>query len=195
VKRRYAAVLIAAALLTGACGTAPEKQATQPVAAEAVIQAEGGHNATDVMYLQMALAHHEPSAKLLALGREKATRDDVRAMATELASTDATEAATMADRLKAWGKPTTTDHDPAQHAGHGPGLHTLGDAEIAELAAVAPEDFDIAFVTVLVGHQHNAVELARMEAAQGLHPDVRAQARRTDERLRAQIQQMLRLIS
>jgi uncharacterized protein (DUF305 family) len=48
-------------------------------------------------------------------------------------------------------------------------------------------------VTVLIGHQHNAVELARMETAEGLHPDVTALARRTDERLRAQIQQLLRM--
>jgi uncharacterized protein (DUF305 family) len=153
------------------------------------------YNATDVMYLQMMLAHHEPSAKLLALGRERATRPDVRTMATELGAQTAADADAMAVQLRVWGRPTTTDHDPAHHESHGPGLHALGDTELAELAATAPEAFDIAFVTVLVGHQHNAVELARMETDEGLHPDVVASARRTDERLRAQIQQMLRMIA
>lgn len=176
------AAATAAALLVAACGT---QNAAEPEQ----------YNSTDVMYLQMALAHHQPSAKLFALAQEKATRDDVKAMANELAAQTAADAQAMTARLTEWGRPTTTDHDPGAHLGHGAGLHTLGDAEIAELAATAPDQFDVAFVTVLIGHQHNAVELARMETARGFHPDVKAGARKTDERLRAQIQQMLRMVA
>ena len=48
---------------------------------------------------------------------------------------------------------------------------------------------------MLIGHQHGAVELARMETAGGANPEVKELARRTDEAVRAQIQQMLRMVA
>ena len=66
---------------------------------------------------------------------------------------------------------------------------------LAELAAMGPDEFDVAFVNVLIGHQHGAVELARMETAGGANPEVKELAKQTDETVRAQIQQMLRMVA
>jgi hypothetical protein len=46
---------------------------------------------------------------------------------------------------------------------------------------------------MLIGHQHGAVELARMETATGLDPATRALAAETDETVRASIQRLLRM--
>jgi uncharacterized lipoprotein YajG len=50
MRRRSAVALIAAPLLLAACGTAPETPPTTEVTA--VVQADGSHNETDVMFLQ-----------------------------------------------------------------------------------------------------------------------------------------------
>jgi uncharacterized protein (DUF305 family) len=182
MRRKLVLAAAAAAVLLAGCGGDPAPAAPD-------------HNGTDVMYLQMMLAHHEPSAGLLALGRSRATRPDVRAMAAEFETARAAETTMMTGWLEEWGQPLTADADPAVHAGHGAGLHALGATEIAELAAMSPQEFDLAFVNVLIGHQHGAVELARMETAGGANPEVKELARRTDEAVRAQIQQMLRMVA
>ena len=184
--RRRLLLAATAAVLVAGCGGQPAPAQPPP---------PPDHNSTDVMFLQMMLAHHEPSAELLDLGLTRVTRADIRALATEFETARAADARAMAEWLERWGEPLTTDADPAVHAGHGPGLHALGRAEIAELAATGPDEFDIAFVNVLIGHQHGAVELARMETAGGANPQVKELAKQTDETVRAQIQQMLRMVA
>lgn len=182
----------------GACGAEPRSQAPPPPppTSTAALPAtvEGAYNGTDVMFLQMMLAHHEPAAALLELGRSRATRADVRGVAGEFATAQAAETRTVTGWLEAWGKPLVSGAHPDAHAAHG-GLPALGDKEIAELGRIGGAEFDTAFLNMLIGHQHGAVELARMEATSGQNPQVKALAARTNESVRAQIQQLLRMVA
>ena len=54
----------------------------------------------------------------------------------------------------------------------------------------AGPDFDARFLNLLTGHQHGAVELARMEETDGKHPAAKALADRIIESRTAQIRQM-----
>ncbi|GIF68976.1 DUF305 domain-containing protein [Asanoa ishikariensis] len=152
------------------------------------------YNDTDVMFLQMMLAHHEPAAKLLALGEKQASAPEVTAVATEIATTQAAEAATIRDRLASWDEPLVSTAHAGLHEAHG-GLPLLDDAELLRLAGLTGGEFDTTFLTMLIGHQHGAVELARMETASGVDPPTRELATRTDETVRTQIQQLLRMVS
>jgi uncharacterized protein (DUF305 family) len=51
-------------------------------------------------------------------------------------------------------------------------------------------DFDARFLNLLTGHQHGAVELAKMESKDGFNPDARALADRIIKSRTAQIKQM-----
>lgn len=177
---------------TGGAATPPAPAATSAAALPATV--DGAHNATDTMFLQMMLAHHEPATALLALGKGKATRPEVRGLATELAAAQAAEARTITGWLRAWGEPLVSTAHAGAHAAHG-GLPALGDKEIAKLGTMSGADFDTAFLNMLIGHQHGAVELARMEVTGGQNPQVKALAARTDETVRAQIQQLLRMVA
>ena len=84
VKRLGAVVLVSAALLLGACGTAPT---TSEAKVSAVVQAEGAFNDTDVMYLQMMVAHHEQGLEMVKLAEKSAKRDDVRILAEAVDAT------------------------------------------------------------------------------------------------------------
>jgi uncharacterized protein (DUF305 family) len=177
---RRRAVVLALLLAVAGCGADP---APPPA-----------FNHTDVMFLQMMLAHHEPAGQLLRLGRERAARADVRAVAAEVADAQAADARTIADLLRDWGQPPNSDAHPDAHAAHG-GLPLLDEAELADLAAAEAAQFDTLFLNVLIGHQHRAVELARMETTGGRHPRARELARAADERVRAEIQRLLRLVA
>jgi uncharacterized protein (DUF305 family) len=190
-------VLLALAACNGPSGAEPVQPPATTAAtsgAELPATVDGAYNGTDVMFLQMMLAHHEPAAALLTLGQRKATRVDVRGLAGDLATAQAAETRTITGWLEAWGRPLVSDAHPDAHAAHG-GLPALGDREIAELGRMGGAEFDTAFLNMLIGHQHGAVELARMEATSGQNPQVKALAVRTDEAVRAQIQQLLRMVA
>src|SRR5688500_16698881 len=136
MRRTFVAVAVAV-LGVAACGAEPTSggaptTAPPPPTTAAALPAtvDGAYNATDVMFLQMMLAHHEPAAALLELGRSKATRAEVRGLAGDLATAQAAETRTITGWLEARGEPLASAAHPDAHAAHG-GLPALGDKEIA----------------------------------------------------------------
>ncbi|WP_430640955.1 DUF305 domain-containing protein [Couchioplanes caeruleus] len=176
-----------------ACGTAPQTQATQ-VDAKAVVQAEGEHNDTDVMYLQMMVAHHEQGLEMVRLAEKSARRDEVRTLAQAVDATQSDEVTMMKSWLTSWKQPTTVDHAPSAHADHG-GLPATGPEEIAALRKAKGKAFETAFLNLFVAHQHNAVEMANLEAADGVNAEAKAFAQRVKLSRTDQIKQMLNMIN
>jgi uncharacterized protein (DUF305 family) len=194
VKYRYATVLISAALLLGACGTAPEAPANNVTEAKAAVQAEGGHNETDVMYLQMMVAHHEQGLEMVRLAGKNAERAEIRTLAQAVDATQSDEVEMMTGWLKQWQAPTTVDHAPSAHADHG-GLPATGPEEIAALKKAKGAEFEKTFLNLFVAHQHNAVEMAHLETKQGSNAEAKAFADRVRASRADQIQQMLQLMN
>jgi len=176
---RARSVLLAAALLLAGCGSDPPKALP--------------YNGTDVMFLQMMLTYQGQALKIVPLGAQRATREDLRTLAAAVNVTQADEATTMAGWLERWKQPLVADPDRSVHADHG-GLHDTSAEELAALQAASGTDFDRKFLNLLIGHQHNSVEVARMETAGGANPEVRDLARRVDLSRTAQIQQMLGML-
>lgn len=156
---------------------------------------DGSYNDTDVMFLQMAVPQHEQGIEMARLAEERATRQDVRDLAAAIAATQSDELAEMKDWLTEWDQPVAYDPDPNAHAGHG-GMHG-SDPAVLEVLRDTPSspDFDSRFLNLLTGHQHGAVELARMEEKEGRHPDARALAGRIIKSRTAQIQEMGRFLT
>ena len=194
MKLRYATVLISAALLLGACGTAPDAPANPAVEAKAAVQAEGGHNDTDVMYLQMMIAHHQQGLEMVQLADKRATRPEIRTLAQAIDVTQADEVKMMTGWLEQWSAPTTVDHAPSAHADHG-GLPATGPEEIAALKKAKGAAFETAFLNLFVAHQHNAVEMAHLETTKGVNAETKAFADRVRESRADQIRQMLTLMN
>jgi uncharacterized protein (DUF305 family) len=178
------------AVLTGLlllAGCAPRmSEPSQPVAAPPVTV--GGVNQNDVMFLQMMVPHLEQGRTIAHLAIDRAGRDDVRVLAAAIESTQADEEATMSARLREWHQPSTAPVDA--HSGHG-GMPQTVDAEIAALRRTTGPDFDRRFLNVMIAHQDDAIQLARVETATGSDPSAKALADRIDRSRSAQIHQML----
>jgi uncharacterized protein (DUF305 family) len=175
VRTRTAVLLLSLVLLvsTGTATPAPDTAAG---------------NAADVMFLQMMVPHHEQGLTLVRLAATRAARPEVRMLAAAIASTQVTEAATMSGWLRRWGQPAT---GPAHaHAAHG-GMPGTSAEELAALAGTAGTGFERAFLNLLIAHQDDAVQLARMELATGADPGVRDLAGRIATSRSAQISQLL----
>ena len=155
---------------------------------------DGTYNDTDVMFLQMAVPQHEQGIEMARLAEKRASRKEVRDLATAIRLTQEDEVATMKQWLTKWRQPIAPDLDPAAHAGHG-GMHGTDPAVLADLRDTpAGPGFDTRFLTLLTGHQNGAVELARMEQKDGFNQDARGLADRIVKSRTAEIEQMGRYL-
>ena len=179
---RFQLVLVSALLLAG-CAAAPAQPAPRDAAATSKI-----YNDTDVMFAQMMVAHHAQALEMVRLARTKAVRDDVRTLAAAIDVTEADETKTMQTWLQTWGQPPTAAADA--HTGHG-GAHGTNADDVAALATYDGPQFEQRFLNMLVAHQHNAVEIARMETTSGVNPGALDLAKRITDSRTAEIQQML----
>ncbi|MGI5147372.1 DUF305 domain-containing protein [Plantactinospora sp. CA-294935] len=194
-------LIVATLLLLGGCAPAPARTgvpvgvpAPAPTgSAPASAAPSGAFNDTDVMFLQMMVTSHGQGLALVRLAPERAEREELKILAAAIDVTQEAEQRTMRDWLRGWGRSTSADPDANAHAEHG-GLPVLGPAQLSALSRTSGARFETDFLNLLIGHQHNAVELARMETTSGVHPEVRELARRIDLSRTAQIDQMLKML-
>jgi uncharacterized protein (DUF305 family) len=194
---RYGVALLAiiAPVLLIACGTGAQQPAAQQApAASTAAQVDGRHNDTDVMFLQMMLAHHDQGLQMVRLAEDRAAGDKVRTLAAAVDATQSDEMTLMKSWLSTWSKPATVDHAPSAHSDHG-GLPATGPNEIKALRTSTGTEFEKAFLNLFVAHQHNAVEMAKLEDSKGINADTKAFAERIRQSRTDQIQQMLRMLN
>ncbi|MFC4905923.1 DUF305 domain-containing protein [Actinomadura gamaensis] len=187
---RWAVLAVAAAcalLLLGRCGAAGGP------ASPAAARGGPGFNPTDVMFLQMMAPHEGQGVTLarLATGRGRVLRPEVARLAAAIASTQLTEVRAMSARLRAWHRPATAA--PGSHAAHG-GLPTTSPAAVRSVERAPADRFERAFLNLLIAHQDDAVQMARMETAHGEDAWARSLAATIDRSRSAEIAAMLALL-
>jgi uncharacterized protein (DUF305 family) len=191
------AALLAAGVLAG-CGSDPRPaggRASGPgTAVVAAVQASAEHNGTDVMFLQMMIVHIGQGTELARIASDRAADPQVRDLAAAITATQSEEAQIMTGWLTGWSEPVAASHDPAAHTAHG-GQPAVSAEQVAALRGAAAAQVDRMFLTLLIGHQHNAVEWADMVAKDGRNPETKDLARRVKESRADQIALMLRLSS
>ncbi|MEO3813479.1 DUF305 domain-containing protein [Sphaerisporangium sp. B11E5] len=179
---------LAALVLVAGCGTAtvaPGAPRPRP-APVAPSPARAAFNDADVAFLRMMIPHHRQGMRIAGLAAERATRPELRALGAAVAATQGDEVRSMTMWLLAWDRPVhAAPHD--EHAR----LHATDPADIDALGGLSGARFEHAFLTLLIAHQHNAVEMARDESGNGVNPEARDLARRIDLSRTAQIRQML----
>ncbi|MEU4744012.1 DUF305 domain-containing protein [Actinosynnema sp. NPDC023658] len=184
---RRLAALVAGVLVLAGCGSTTA--ATPPPPVSTVVETDE-FNETDVMFLQMAVPHHRAGLEIVRLAADRPVRAEVKTLAAAIEVTQLSEVDSMTKWLADWGQPESTDADPQLHAGHG-GDHSTSPEAIAELAATGPAEFEKAFLNLLIGHQHNAVAMAKLEKEGGINPQTKDLAQRIFDSRTAQIAQML----
>ncbi|MGM1062465.1 DUF305 domain-containing protein [Saccharothrix sp. Mg75] len=185
--RRLAALLAGMVVLTacGGGGSAPEPAAPATTAVQT-----NEFNETDVMFLQMSVPHHRTGLEIVRMAKDREVRPEVRTLAAAIEVTQLSEVDSMSQWLVDWGRPEEAGDDPQLHAGHG-GDHSTSPEAVAELAATPSGEFEKAFLNLLIGHQHNAVAMAKLEKEGGANPQAKDLADRIFESRTAQIAQML----
>ncbi|MGY0237147.1 DUF305 domain-containing protein [Longispora urticae] len=176
-------------LLTG-CQSAPAA-APSPTVGTVHRSSDGPYNDTDVMFLQMMLPHHHQGIEIARLAKDRPVSQDLKNLAAAIELTQAAERETMTGWLTGWGQPLVGD--PGGHAMHG-GMPGTTEGEMSALAKKSGAEFERGLLNMLIAHQDDAVQLARMETGSGSDKQAKDLAGRIDQSRTAQISQMLALL-
>ncbi len=182
--RRYAVALAVTVLLTTGCGGG-EAPAT---ATAGTTRSAPGHNSADVMFLQMMVPHHRQGLAIVRLAKHRPIDHDMKLLVDAIESTQVSEVERMAGWLRAWGEPATAPAD--SHAEHG-GMPETSEAAVKSLAKTSDAKFQRALLNLLIAHQDDAIQIARLELRTGRDPAAVRLARQIDRSRTAQIKQML----
>ncbi|TYK51381.1 DUF305 domain-containing protein [Actinomadura decatromicini] len=187
-----AATFFAFAVLLTACGGT--SKASDPAEGRPKQTASADHNADDVMYLQMMIAHRRQMLDMVRLVPDRAKRAEVKKLAATLEKDSAGEVQKMTSWLTAWSKPTTMQGSANSHAAHG-GMPAIGPVEMESLQEGKGRTFDSTFLNLLLGHQGNATEMSQVELKKGVNPTTRAFASDVVKRTSDMVSKLLGLLN
>ncbi|WP_433262850.1 DUF305 domain-containing protein [Actinosynnema sp. CS-041913] len=182
--------VLAGLLVLSGCGLGGGGDVPPPTGPVSAVVETNEFNPVDVMFLQMSVSHHRTALEIVKLAKDRPVRSDVKNMASAIEVTQLSEVDSMLKWLADWKQPETAGDNPQLHAGHG-GDHSTSPEAIAALAATGSGEFEKAFLNLLIAHQHNAVEMAKMEREGGVNPQAKALAERIFQSRTGQIAQML----
>ncbi|MFI6392482.1 DUF305 domain-containing protein [Nonomuraea sp. NPDC050547] len=171
MKRAFALGLL---LLAAACA-APETEAPA--------------NSEDVMFLQMMIPHHRQGIEIVKQARAKPVPEQLKVMAMAIESTQGDEVKKMMEWLRSWDQPTVAPSSAHDHHG---GMPETDREKIERLAR--SKNFQPDFLNLLIAHQDDAIQMAKIETMNGINPDVKQWADQISKSRKAQIDQMMTLL-
>lgn len=172
------------------------------LAVRAAVRADA-HNEADVAFLQQMIPHHRQALVMSRMALTHSDSPEVRALATRIRQTQAREIATMTAWLKAWGE-TVPRGGGAMDGMNGIGRDDDGATSMpgmmngrptARLNGTTGRAFDTMFLTMMIEHHEDALDMAQTELAKGSYgpaKDLAADIIRTQTAEIADMRVMLR---
>jgi len=110
--------------------------------------------ATEVMFAQMMIPHHEQAVEMSELAKSRASDESVKALAAQIAEEQAPEIAQMQGWLAESGSTEHMGHEMAMDG-------MLSDSELETLASASGSEFDRLFLEGMIAHHVGAIEMAQ----------------------------------
>ncbi len=165
----------AAALVLSACGGGHDmssmgSDSDSSPSATASAKA-GNHNDQDVSFAEEMIQHHRQAVEMADLATDRASSQEVKALATKIKGAQDPEIETMSGWLTSWGEEVPADmsgmegHDMGDMSSDMPGMMSSEDMDMLEKASGA--EFDKMFLEMMVKHHEGAVEMAKTQKADG----------------------------
>ena len=179
--------LLASALVLGACAGSPASTSTpSPVvsAQESNPAMTAEVNASDLMFVEMMIPHHEQAVEMALLAPTHGANPEVLALAAKIASAQGPEIEQMRAMLDRWGVSEMMSHTGHQMDGmvSASGLKDLDEASGAE--------FDRLFLTYMIGHHEGAIAMAQDPLVNGDDAELNALLKAIVSAQNAEIEQM-----
>jgi uncharacterized protein (DUF305 family) len=190
-----------------ACGSSASSgspsSASHPGSASASVAAI--HNAADVSFVQNMIAHHQGAIEMAKLAATRASSQQVKDLATRIEAAQAPEITDMTSWLTAWGQsagPTETSMPGMDHSSSpmssgatssGGAMGMMTDEQMNQLTSANGTEFDRMFLQMMTAHHRGAIDMARMERAEGTNPQAVALAKSIETSQTAEVTEMGRI--
>lgn len=126
--------------------------------------------ATDVMFAQMMVPHHQQAIEMADLAESRAQSPQLKDLAATIKAAQGPEISTMNGWLEQWGAPAT-----AGGMDHGTdGMMT--EADMSELRQASGPQFDRLWLTMMIAHHQGAVTMAKDAMSSTTNTQVRSLA-------------------
>jgi uncharacterized protein (DUF305 family) len=141
---------------------APGKASKNLTAEQATKLAQASYTASDVIFMQHMIVHHQQAVEMALLVKDRTNTADLLAIAGWIESSQADEITFMKTWLKERGEPV---EDPAMK-GHGAHMHHMMQGmaspdQMTALAAAKGVDFDRQFLTLMIAHHEGAMDMVK----------------------------------
>ena len=193
LRRRAAAAvaLVATAVTLSSCSTStsPDRGAASSATGQ-----PAAHDADDVMFAQMMIPHHEQALELAALVPDRSIDPAVIALAAKIAAEQQPEISGMKALLLQW----EVDPNAAAHGSGHAGMAMAGmvdDATMVKLGTLTGAEFDALWLQSMINHHRGAIEMARVEIANGRNADMITMARNIAADQQAEVDQMTPMLA
>jgi uncharacterized protein (DUF305 family) len=151
-------------------------------------------NSADVDYMTTMIPHHQQAAVMTELVAEKATDEQVRAIAERIAVSQDAEVKLMGTWLTKYGKPVP-GNDVSGHGGHGtaehasmPGMATA--EQLNQLRAATGAEFEKMFLKLMIAHHQGALTMAEAQLSGGVETKAQELAQEVITGQSAEIERM-----
>lgn len=127
----------------------------------------------DKAYLSDMIAHHQGALNMASLARSESTKSEIRKLSETILATQTKEVQKMMDWQQQWGYIDGTD----PHAGHvmegGAGMGADMAAMEAKLYDLTGKAYDKEFLTQMILHHQQAVDMSKYAATNAKHQELK----------------------
>jgi uncharacterized protein (DUF305 family) len=186
-----AVALVATAVTLSSCSTST---GSDRGAVSTTTGQPAAYDADDVMFAQSMIPHHEQALELAALVPDRSTDPAVIALAARIAAEQQPEISGMKALLLQW----AVDPNEAAHGSGHAGMAMAGmvdDATMAKLGTLTGAEFDALWLQSMINHHRGAIEMARVEIANGRNADMITMARNIASAQQAEVDQMTPMLA
>ncbi len=153
-------------------------------------------NADDVSFATEMIPHHQQAVELSALVPDRSTNPELLTLATQISGAQQPEIDAMKVFLVQW-KENSADgaaDGAGGHAGHGAMAGMVDDATMARLETLSGPDFETLWLQSMIAHHQGAIEIAKVELANGRNVDAKALAQTMVDAQQAEIALMQKML-
>ena len=147
----------------------------------------GALTATDAMFLQMMIPHHEQAVEMSTLAETNSTNPEVLALAARIKGAQGPEIELMSKLLTEAGLPLMMDHSMGDNG-------MMGMQDMSDLAAATGNEFDILYLTGMIAHHEGALDMTN-PVISSENADVKTLANNIITSQTAEIAEMTKLLA
>ena len=195
--RLVGGLITGAVVLTGCSGGSSMEMNDTEAGTSATQSAD--FNDVDVAFAHGMIIHHEGALEMAQMADSRAEDPRVLDLASRIEAAQDPEIETMTGWLEEWGEPTSAKGSDSMggmdHGSGGMGGTEMSEEDLSALEAASGAEFDRMWLTMMIEHHTGAVDMSKMEIAEGENSEAVDLAEQIADSQSAEIQEMEALLS